>query len=104
MPRLSGLTCVVTGAGRGIGRAIAHAFHAEGATVIATDKDEASGRAAAEAIGCRFERLDIGSEADWLAFERLVPCSSSTAELALWRGNCSASHRSLRTPYQVLDP
>ena len=73
MPRLSGLTCVVTGAGRGIGRAIAHAFHAEGALVIATDKDEAGGRAAADAIGCRFERLDVAREEDWLAFERLVP-------------------------------
>ena len=73
MPRLSRLTCVVTGAGRGIGRAIAHAFHAEGATVIATDKDEVGGRAAADAIGCRFERLDVSREEDWLAFERLVP-------------------------------
>lgn len=65
--------CVVTGAARGIGRAIVEAFVAEGATVIATDKDEAAGRCAARASGCRFERLDVGDEADWIEFERQFP-------------------------------
>lgn len=73
MPRLIEKTCVVTGAARGIGRAIAEAFHAEGATVIATDKDEAAGLATAKEIGCRFERLDVSQEEDWLAFETIVP-------------------------------
>lgn len=35
--RLAGKVCLVTGAGQGIGRAIADAYHREGATVIATD-------------------------------------------------------------------
>jgi 2-keto-3-deoxy-L-fuconate dehydrogenase len=35
--RLAQKTCVVTGAGQGIGRAIAEAFHSEGAVVIAID-------------------------------------------------------------------
>jgi len=35
--RLSGKYCLITGAGQGIGRSIAEAFHAEGAHVIATD-------------------------------------------------------------------
>ncbi len=69
MPRLVGKTCVITGAARGIGRAIAEAFHAEGASVIVTDKDEAAGQAVATELGCRFERLDVSCEDDW---ERLA--------------------------------
>jgi len=34
--RLKGKTCVVTGAGQGIGRSIAEAFVREGATVVST--------------------------------------------------------------------
>ncbi len=43
MQRLNNKTCVVTGAARGIGRAIAARFHDEGAVVIVTDIDEATG-------------------------------------------------------------
>jgi 2-keto-3-deoxy-L-fuconate dehydrogenase len=38
--RLAGKTCLVTGAGQGIGRAIVDRFCAEGATVIASDINE----------------------------------------------------------------
>lgn len=43
MKKLTDKVCVVTGAGRGIGAAIARAFHDEGGTVIVTDKDRESG-------------------------------------------------------------
>jgi len=71
MQRLNTKTCVVTGAARGIGRAIAERFHDEGADVILTDIDETAGLQAAEAIGCRFQRLDVRDEADW---QRLADC------------------------------
>ena len=73
MQRLKNKTCVVTGAARGIGRAIAARFHEEGATVIATDVNRAGGEAAAAAIGCRFEPLDVREEADWARLALVVP-------------------------------
>lgn len=73
MPRLTNKTCVVTGAARGIGRAIAARFHEEGAEVILTDIDKAAGSAAAEAIGCRFEVLDVAEEGDWARLATIVP-------------------------------
>lgn len=73
MPRLNTKTCVITGAARGIGQAIAARFHAEGATVILTDSDVRGGAAAAAAIGCRFEPLDVAEEADWARLAALVP-------------------------------
>ena len=71
MQRLSGKTCTVTGAARGIGRAIAIRFRDEGGQVIVTDLDEA---AAAEVDG-RFIKLDVGQEADWLRLAELVPAA-----------------------------
>ena len=59
MQRLKNKTCVVTGAARGIGRAIASSFHAEGALVIVTDLDWTAGAATAAEIGCKFEKLDV---------------------------------------------
>jgi NAD(P)-dependent dehydrogenase (short-subunit alcohol dehydrogenase family) len=73
MGRLTGKTCVVTGAARGIGRAIVEAFLAEGAQVIATDKDEAAGAAMAQKAGCRFLRLDVREEADWAQLQAIAP-------------------------------
>ena len=73
MARLAGKICVITGAARGIGRAIAASFHAEGGIVFATDRDHDAGAAAAAEIGCRFVSLDVSSEADWLHLSRSVP-------------------------------
>src|SRR6056297_156255 len=67
MPRLNTKTCIVTGAGRGIGAAIARAFAREGATIVVTDKDEASAADVAHQIGGHHMRLDVASEADWAA-------------------------------------
>ena len=73
MPRLNTKICVMTGAARGIGRAIAERFHDEGAIVILTDIDETAGAEAAAAIGCRFEKLDVREEADWKRLAEIVP-------------------------------
>ena len=73
MPRLSGKLCLVTGAARGIGRAIAQAFHDEGAQVIVTDINQAGGAQTAAEIGARFIPLDVRDEVQWAQLARAVP-------------------------------
>lgn len=62
--RLDGRRAVITGAARGIGRAIADRLAAAGAEVIVADRDEAEGKATAEAISMKggkaaFIELDV---------------------------------------------
>ncbi|MHA6325346.1 SDR family NAD(P)-dependent oxidoreductase [Roseivivax sp. CAU 1753] len=73
MARLTGKICIITGAGRGIGAAIARAFAEEGASVVVTDKDDGGARAVARAIGGHGLRLDVSSEADWAALADAWP-------------------------------
>jgi NAD(P)-dependent dehydrogenase (short-subunit alcohol dehydrogenase family) len=75
MPRLENRICVVTGAARGIGLAIAARFHNEGASVILTDCDAAAGAAAAARIGCQFLTLDVRLERDWKQLADQVPAA-----------------------------
>lgn len=51
MGRLQDKVAIVTGAGQGIGRAIAEELGAEGATVVVTDIDDEAARATAEGLG-----------------------------------------------------
>lgn len=67
--RLDGRVAVVTGAGDGIGRAIAGAFVAEGAKVLVAELDQAKGEAAASELGdaAVFRRTDVANKDDVLA-------------------------------------
>lgn len=67
MTRLSGKTCLVTGAGRGLGAAIAAAFVDEGAQVWVTDLDGTRAAAVAAELGdaARAAALDVREEAAW---------------------------------------
>ncbi len=66
--RLEGKAAVVTGAGNGIGRAIAELFAREGARVLVAEIEEDTGAATAEAITAgggtaAFQQTDISDEA-----------------------------------------
>jgi len=52
-------TALVTGANRGIGRAIAAGLKARGCTVTLAARDEEAGRHAAAELGCAFARIDL---------------------------------------------
>jgi NAD(P)-dependent dehydrogenase (short-subunit alcohol dehydrogenase family) len=70
MGRVEGKNAVVTGAGGGIGRAIAQALAAEGARVTVADVDERGGRETCEMIDkagghASFYYLDVSDEIGW---------------------------------------
>lgn len=70
MDRLNGKIALVTGAGQGIGAAIAKLFAREGATVIVSDLDEALGTCVAGQIAASggdavFRTLDVTDEDGW---------------------------------------
>lgn len=64
--RLSGKTAIVTGAARGIGKAIAVAFAAQGAKIVVSDRDGEAAKATAAEIGGNAiaVRADISVDAD----------------------------------------
>ncbi len=62
--RLAGKTALITGAASGIGRATAALFHAEGAKVVASDRNEA-GLAGLEGVADLTLPQDVTDEARW---------------------------------------
>jgi meso-butanediol dehydrogenase/(S,S)-butanediol dehydrogenase/diacetyl reductase len=80
---------VVTGAGSGIGRAIARELGARGMHVVATDVDEGSARDTANAVGGSWRRLDVTDAEDADATAREVVARHGA--LDVWVSNAGVS-------------
>jgi NAD(P)-dependent dehydrogenase (short-subunit alcohol dehydrogenase family) len=80
MPDMAGKVALVTGAGAGLGKAVASQFAARGAQVVAAEINAEMGAAVAEEIPLKggeafFSQTDISIEAD---MQRLVEASLSS--------------------------
>ena len=88
--RLEGRTAVVSGAGRGIGRAIAARFLAEGARVLIVDTDRAAITDAADELGANVQ-AEVGSIADERDVARVIDAAVAwTGRLGLLVNNAAA--------------
>src|ERR1700761_1756169 len=72
MGKLTGKVALITGAASGIGLATAELFMREGATVVMTDIQDVSGKAAASRIGAHYHHQDAASEEEWIAVMKIV--------------------------------
>ena len=93
MTRLAGKVAVVTGAGSGIGSAIARELSARGARLIVTDVDEdAAGGLASRLDGATARRLDVTDRA---AIEAVAAeAAAQDGGLRVWVSNAGISHMS----------
>jgi NAD(P)-dependent dehydrogenase (short-subunit alcohol dehydrogenase family) len=80
-------TAVVTGAGRGLGRLVAHGLAERGFQVLVTDVDAASARDTAAAIGADRAWAMEQDVRDAESHRRVAAAAAERGELAVWVNN-----------------
>ena len=86
MGRLDGKVALITGGARGMGKAHARRFVAEGAKVVLGDLLDDKGEALAAELGehnCRYVHHDVTSEADWAAAVQVTPDAFGTLNVLI---------------------
>lgn len=92
---------VVTGAGRGIGYALAERFQQEGAKVVIAEINAETGKAAAEKLKVTFEQLDVR---DASAVARVVDSIVARhGRIDVWVNNAGIAHKALAVALEPED-
>ena len=89
MGLLESKIAIITGGGRGIGKATAQLFINEGATVVIAEFDEVSGQSTANELGAHFIKTDISNEESVNALFNFV--SSEFGQLDILVNNAGAA-------------
>lgn len=92
---------VVTGAGRGIGYALAERFQQEGAKVVIAEINAETGKAAADKLKATFEQLDVR---DAQAVARVVDSIVARhGRIDVWVNNAGIAHKALAVDLEPED-
>jgi NAD(P)-dependent dehydrogenase (short-subunit alcohol dehydrogenase family) len=96
--RLKDKVAIVTGAGQGIGKAIARAFMAEGAKVVIAERNSATGQAVADEIGAIFLPCDVTVQADVERVVRETEVRLGPVEVLVNNAGANVFHRPHEMP------
>lgn len=96
--RLLDKTAIVTGAGQGIGEAIARAFVAEGCRVVIAEKNAETGSRVAAEIGARFLRCDVAVPAEVAAVVQEAETALGGLDILVNNAGVNVFHPPLEMP------